>query len=91
MTFHTKKEDQLAVYLQVIRRTLRAVIGYIRISAITANIEGHGVWKTAVAFMAAQGPFANAATGRRVNPHIRACLYLADQFCNCKSHQDYVK
>jgi len=87
--FNTEEEDQLSVYLQVIRRTLRAVLDYIRIRAITAKIEGHELWKTVVAFLSAQESFIDAATGRRVNPHIRACLYLADQFC--KSHQDYVK
>jgi len=87
--FNTEKEDQLSVYLQVIRRTLRAVIDYIRIRAITAKIEGHELWETVVAFLAAQKPFKDAATGRLVKPHIRACLYLADQFC--KRHQDYVK
>ena len=87
--FNTKNEDQLPVYLQVIRRTLRAGIGYIRIRATTAKIEGHELWQTAVAFLSAQESFIDAATGRQVKPHIRACLYLADQFC--KIHQDYVK
>ena len=87
--FNANNEHQLAVHLQVVRRTLRAVIDYIRIRAITAKIEGHELWETVVAFLAAQKPFKDAATGRLVKPHIRACLYLADQFC--KRHQDYVK
>ena len=87
--FDTTNEDQLPMYLQVVRRTLRAVIDYIRIRAITAKIEGLELWQTVVAFLSAQESFIYAATGRLVKPHIRACLYLADQFC--KSHQDYVK
>ena len=79
----------MSVYLQVIRRALRAVIGCIIIRAITAKTDGHGRWETVAAFLSIQKCVVDPATGKLVNPHICACLYLADRVCN--SHQDYHK
>ena len=61
---------------------------YIRSIGVEAEIQGYTLWETVASFLSTQKCFSDPTSGKLVKPHIRACLYAANQFC--KAHQDHV-